>query len=372
MEKKLLITPDQKLCIINGKFFPCRFHELYQGIHLTIGETTSKEDNGLDIKDLKNISTYELPINSHLFLERHSTSLRHIDFINIYCRKEGETEICLNVGFLYSEWNHPWNMNHFLSEMKRAAEAGFKDLDKVDINISLGDPGPFINFYFRRKVNSLVVEVITEYVALVEKFYEDAKLVLEQGGHPQFVTAQFNFPLPFRAACEQYLMYFGEFLNDLGIDTSSEITRSGTDVLFRIIPNRKRQALEKIKEALAIYLKLPDVQIDSLEASKQADVQLQILIHKYVSNIRHLQSQLALSQAVVRAQQVQINELERHLEDEISGIFENSLKQVITANSKEERHSFFGGIFRLRTWSKGPIEIDAPKILESVKALLKR
>jgi len=373
MEEKILITPDKKLCAINGKFFPCKYHEPFHGIQLTIGETTSKDENVLGINDLENISTTELPRNSHLFIEYPDTSFKHIDFINLYCRKEGETEICFNVGFLYTNWNHPWNINHFVIEMKNTAEASSHGLDKVEIDIDSGDPGPYINFSFRRLDNSPLVGIINEYVSFIKETYENTKLVLEQGGHPQFLTAQFNFPSQYQAACEQYLMYFSEFLNDLGVETTSEITHSGTGVLFRVIPKRKRQALERIKEALATYLKLPDVPIDSLEVSRQTDVQLQIIIHKYVSNIRHLQSQLALSQAVIKTQHVQINELERHLEDvKIYGIFENSLKQVITTNSNEDSPSFFGGILRLKNWSKGPIEIDTPKILEKVKALLKK
>src|SRR6185437_3359491 len=68
------------------------------------------------------------------------------------------------------------------------------------------------------------------------------------------LVAWFDFPAPIKTACEQYLVYFVQFLEDLGIKANSEIKEDAGRVLFSITPVDGQSALGRIKEALEIYL----------------------------------------------------------------------------------------------------------------------
>jgi len=68
----------------------------------------------------------------------------------------------------------------------------------------------------------------------------------------------FDFPAPIRSSCQQYLIYFVQFLEDLGIEADSEIKEEAGRVLFSITP-REARGIEKIKDALEVYLELREV-----------------------------------------------------------------------------------------------------------------
>jgi hypothetical protein len=52
-------------------------------------------------------------------------------------------------------------------------------------------------------------------------------------------------------------------------------------------------------------------------------------------------------------------------------IIENSLDIVNTTGQVEKREEFFGGALKFVPWKKGPIEIDAGKIVSNLKRLFR-
>src|SRR6185369_100233 len=64
----------------------------------------------------------------------------------------------------------------------------------------------------------------------------------------------FDFPEPFRSTCEQYLVYFIQFLEDLGILADSEIKSHAGSVMFSVTPRDGHSALVEIRKALDLYL----------------------------------------------------------------------------------------------------------------------
>ncbi len=71
------------------------------------------------------------------------------------------------------------------------------------------------------------------------------------------LNVRFNFPEQFKTPCEQYLLYFAQFLQDLGISATSNLKEEAGKVLFSVTPTDDKEALDKIREALAVYLNLP-------------------------------------------------------------------------------------------------------------------
>ncbi len=63
---------------------------------------------------------------------------------------------------------------------------------------------------------------------------------------PKSVSVLFSFPTSVKSACEQYLLYFGQFLSDLGIQTQTELAEKAARVLFSVTPIDATQALSQI------------------------------------------------------------------------------------------------------------------------------
>jgi len=115
----------------------------------------------------------------------------------------------------------------------------------------------------------------------------------------------FYFPAPVKAACEQYLVYFIQFLEDLGIKANTEIKQYAGRVLFSVTPEEGSRALKKIREALEVYLNLPrnpEFNTVGEQFTDLAAVQLR-------SQVFFLQSQPELANATIQAKDAAIQAL---------------------------------------------------------------
>ena len=91
--------------------------------------------------------------------------------------------------------------------------------------------------------------------------------------------------------CKQYLEYFAQFLKDLGINATSNLNEEAGKVLFSVTPTDDKEALDKIREALAVYLNLPASPIvyDDSFAAMRLQQQIENLQHSQRMAVRELQ-----------------------------------------------------------------------------------
>ena len=116
----------------------------------------------------------------------------------------------------------------------------------------------------------------------------------------------FDFPAHIRTSCEQYLTYFVQFLQDLGIEADSEIKQQAGQVMFSISPKDGASALAQVREALDLYLQLPLDSSFSETASQFRDP----AVAQLRANIFFLQSQLELARAILQAKNAAIQALD--------------------------------------------------------------
>ena len=156
-------------------------------------------------------------------------------------------------------WKHSWSIKEFKEAFK----------EKV---IELGDRPPFIeenappsNFLkdtdkFRFVCGVVDVEIrqiITDLLPFVTDLVKVTEAALEEKTQGDTLIAHFDFPDEVAVACEQYLVYFVQFLKDLGVTAEADLHHEAGELLFSIKPDAQDIALENIREALNIYLQLP-------------------------------------------------------------------------------------------------------------------
>lgn len=107
----------------------------------------------------------------------------------------------------------------------------------------------------------------------------------------------FKFPKNARTACEQYLIYFGQFLKDLGIEADLQLDEQGEQVLFKVTPREGLAVRSKIREALTLYLELPFSQ--DLQRNTEGITEIAVL--QLSANVMHFISQLILAGAITQA-----------------------------------------------------------------------
>jgi hypothetical protein len=90
------------------------------------------------------------------------------------------------------------------------------------------------------------------------------------------------------------------------VEADASIKHEARQVLFSVTPNDGAEALDRIREALDVYLRLPD----SLDFSAQAPSYGDIAVQQLQANIYHLKGQLMLASAVLQARDAQIEALQ--------------------------------------------------------------
>jgi DNA-binding response OmpR family regulator len=151
----------------------------------------------------------------------------------------------------------------------------------------------------KRLTDKLLTDKLTQHET--EQLFTDTD---PDSTSPDTVEMTFNFPEAVKIPCEQYLLYFIEFLKDIGIDATADLREDAGKVLFSVTPKDKDEALDNIREALEIYLRLPVNRNTTVVVSPETSIEVQ----KLSAQIHHLQGQLYLASAALQQKQLTIQQ----------------------------------------------------------------
>jgi hypothetical protein len=173
------------------------------------------------------------------------------------------------------------------------------------------------------------------------------------------VITFFDFPAPVSTACQQYLLYFVQFLKDLGIDADAEVKESARRVLFSVTPTTEGEGLDRIREALQAYLALP--------YSRSEISGTDIAVQQLRANVLHLRGQLEIASAVVEAKNATIAA-------QAISIAQFQNRQLLltapgSANAVEREDIIPDAVAVTKIHGKG-FEIDLPAIVRKLKRRL--
>ncbi len=161
----------------------------------------------------------------------------------------------------------------------------------------------------------------------------------------------FNFPEKLKIPCEQYLLYFAQFLQDLGINATSNLKEEAGNVLFSVTPTDNVEALDKIRESLAVYLNLPSSPIifDDSFAAMRLQQQIENLQHSQRMAVRELQfnEKLLVAQSeIIQEKNVTISQQQTVISQKDKIIEKLSSKSIMidSVENKEEFEKIFDGL----------------------------
>ncbi|AWB68441.1 hypothetical protein C2869_19410 [Saccharobesus litoralis] len=171
------------------------------------------------------------------------------------------------------------------------------------------------------------------------------------------VFNSFDFPNEIKAIFNQYLFYFGKFLEDLGIENNTSIESKDSQTILTVEPKDEADALHKINSALATYLSLPSSDLASIvivEDSLEAQVRYQQL----AATVQHLQSQLSLSKTELSLKNREIELLENNLDE--------TKKQLPSTDIIDYWEPIEG--LQFKKYEGKWFNLDVPKIVNKIKA----
>ena len=203
-------------------------------------------------------------------------------------------------------WKKPYSFEQFIDKIKDLYEDQVLSPRIVFKSLPFSNGVSIFLYVTSENYSKRIIDEVNDFNQGFHHCYNQAYELLNADPIRNSVEVILDLPEPVRVACEQYLLYFVQFLKDLGINVSSELKHDAGQVLFSVTPDDKDDALDKIRAALELYLNLP-----SSKLVGTASVDNAIEIQRLVANVQHLQGQLVLAQAIIQAKDatIQSNQL---------------------------------------------------------------
>lgn len=250
----------------------------------------------------------------------------------------------------FSFWKHSFSFAEYQDLFTDNLIKNYSELNLSNGNNKYNEFSEIILFIYHEFANkSIEDELLTYQLALLATHKETIE-TLQLHNVDNLLLASFDFPEELKIPCEQYLLYFAQFLRDLGINATSNLKEEAGKVLFSVTPTDGVEALDKIRDALAVYLNLPSSPISGIESSENFAL---MRLQQQVRNLQHSQQMakteiLSAQYALGLAQQnidnqnqtiVQQNSVIENLGSVIEKIT-NKAVMIDSVENKEEKEEF--------------------------------
>ena len=196
--------------------------------------------------------------------------------------------------------------------------------------------------------NKTISETLHKYIKLIQYKHDETIKALLSKNKNTFVNSVFIFPEEIKHSCEQYLLYFALFLRDLGINATSNLKEEAGKVLFSVTPTDDTEALDKIREALALYLHLPSSPIvyDESFASMRMQQQIENLKHSQKMAVREIQlteKVIMIQSETIQEKNIIISQKDSTI-DQQNKVIEKITSKSVMINSLENKEELFEGL----------------------------
>jgi hypothetical protein len=108
---------------------------------------------------------------------------------------------------------------------------------------------------------SRIIEKVAELTQLLNSHYDDSINELTQKNSEGVFVKLFDFPPEYKNIYSQYLMWFGEFLKNIGIEANVSIQQENGETAVIVSPKDNIELLNEIEKLFYQYLQLPYVEV---------------------------------------------------------------------------------------------------------------
>lgn len=275
-----------------------------------------------------------------------------------------ELKAVIRLNLRIREWEHwakPWSISSVAERIKLNtngyANHNFEYWQWDDNSVLEG----FGIDYYPSDFSLTLTQTFDKISPIINDIFNKTKKSLLTSLDQDAVLTYFQFPEELKTACKQYLVYFAQFIADLGIEVDSEIKDELNHILFKITPKDRTESLERIQKVLAIYLDAPSNATFQNELARENE----IAAKQWEANIYHLKSQLALATSIVQAKNATIESLQ---------LSNYQYRQLLEDHSKKEtdKEEVIEGVLAVDKLEGYGFSINLAEILRRLKRIIKR
>lgn len=281
------------------------------------------------------------------------------------------------LGIDVANWANIWSP-------KEQFENFLSHINSNELEFKTGTKDFSIDYFETNNIDYLSYTLFVEYELhhgttldfILNKFtaiFSDAnKAIKEKQSYlnTESLIERFHFPLEVKTACEQYLLYFAEFLKDVGIEVKSSIAEEDENIILAVEPKNKEEALGNISQLLKLYLQLPN---SPVVTSYQSASYLSFPAQKLQAQVLHLQSQLTLANAERQYLNATIQQKDTLISQQAQTIQSQQFTTQVLVDSlqkkKEDEEELVGKIIRVKDYEAGPLAIGLPELLRKLKEI---
>jgi len=212
--------------------------------------------------------------------------------------------------------------------------------------------------------NEPIKNDINTYIEIFKNLHLETLKAIDELGLINSVNASFTFPEELKVPCEQYLLYFAQFLKDLGINVTPNLREEAGKVLFSVTPTDDIEALDKIREALEVYLRLPSSSVTS-NSQEIAIQRLEIQVENCRLQIRLAKAELQLKEATIQQQQISIMKLGEN-------VMIDSMVKPVSEKKKSEKIVKGVEVGKVEELEKYGVIIDLGELFRTMKDWFKK
>ncbi|HUB61470.1 MAG TPA: hypothetical protein VL978_12240 [Puia sp.] len=266
------------------------------------------------------------------------------------------------IGIDLAQWNKPYSFNTLkacyarrCANMSPIIYSDNEDDGYIRISCTIEDRKKPLRPYHDHLIHCLVQLKDAEQ-ALLHETTPDG---------PETLTVTFNFPPEIRSACNQYLMYFGQFLEDLGILADTSLRENMNKVLFTVTPHNKDQAMDVIYEALDVFLHAPDAEEMAEELTDH-----DFAHYQWKMTIYHLKAQLELAKALLQAKDATIEALRianYQVRQPPPPAATLPTTDPVPAAAEKEDEDILGGAVSITKYKAKGFTINLPRIIRKLR-----
>lgn len=293
---------------------------------------------------------------------------------DLFIETEPTKQKKLSLRFDFDVETRDWKGSYSFSAYIKEYEKLWSGVDNLggDIRFYESDIVDLVITFLIVNKNEAIIDLISKYRDFLTEIHQkvDEKLSTKNSTNKSFDIG-FNFPEELKIPCEQYLQYFARFLQDLGINATSNLKEEAGKVLFSVTPTDDIEALDKIREALAVYLNLPNSPILDIEDNDNFAI---MRLKQQVENLQHSQRmtsmELRLAQKVIEDQDKLLKQ--SYLQNEqFLKVLEKITSKSIMMDSAENKEEFVkiyeGAEFSHSKWlfELTGIKLNPVKVIET-------
>jgi hypothetical protein len=271
------------------------------------------------------------------------------------------------VRFGFAVSTHEWNKPYTFKELRTELTSRLREADKNSDIVEIGGRRITRDWYFDIKVrpNELIGDVVGHWFKLSKEACSSSMRAMLQRLNADSLVTFFSFSPGTEVACKQYLIYFAQFLADMGVEAETEFEQEDKVTILKVIPKDKNESLQKIKEALDAYLYAATPESSTALIRESSN---DIAFLQWQANILHLQGQLTLYKSIISAKDAEIAAKTDHIEMLKLSTFQIS-NQIALENPKKsvEHEQIIPGVVSVSKMEIKGVTINLAEIVKRLK-----